>query len=73
MMEIDRSDADKLGWDMKLEGGDDAKEALWMDVTAMNLSTFNANHGDFVGKAVQTWQKQTGLAVRKDGVVGTLE
>ena len=73
MMEIDKSDADNLGWDMKLEGGDDAKEALWMDVTAENLSTLNANHGDFVGKAVQTWQKQTGLAVRKDGVVGTTE
>lgn len=73
MMEIDKSDADKLGWDMQLEGGDDAKEALWMDVTAKNLSTLNANHGDFVGKAVQTWQKQTGLAVRKDGVVGTSE
>ena len=73
MMEIDKSDADKLGWDMKLEGGDDAKEALWMDVTAQNLSTLNANHGDFVGKAVQTWQKHTGLAVRKDGVVGTSE
>ena len=73
MMEIDKSDADNLGGDMKLEGGDDAKEALWMDVTAENLSTLNANHGDFVGKAVQTWQKQTGLAVRKDGVVGTTE
>lgn len=73
MMEIDKSDADKLGWDMKLEGGDDAKEALWMDVTSKNLSTLNANHGDFVGKAVQTWQKQNGLAVRKDGVVGTSE
>ena len=71
MMEIDKTDANKLGWDMKLEGGDDAKEALWMDVTADNLATFNANHGDFIGKAVQIWQKQNGVAVRRDGVVGT--
>jgi len=69
-VEMTGDEAAAMGWDMKLTAGDDAKEAKWMDVTAENLSTLNANHGDFVGKSVQSWQAQNGLAVRKDGVIG---
>jgi ADP-ribose diphosphatase len=71
-MEMTREDAASMGWeDMKLTPGDDAKEAKWMDVTADNLAKLNANHGDFVGKSVQSWQEKNGMAVRKDGVIGT--
>jgi ADP-ribose diphosphatase len=71
-MEMTREDAASMGWEsMELTPGDDAKEAKWMDVTAENLATLNANHGDFVGKSVQSWQEENGLAVRKDGVLGT--
>lgn len=69
MVELDLLDAEKLGWDMTLQAGDDAQDAVWMDVTAENLAGLNANHGEFVGRAVQLWQEQTGLVVRKDGVL----
>lgn len=70
MMELDESDAERLGWDMSLTAGDDAAEAKWMDVSEENLSRLNANHGEFVAKAVLIWQRRYGLAVRKDGVIG---
>lgn len=70
MLELDEQDAERLGWDMSLSAGDDAQEAGWMDVTTENLQGMNANHGDFVGKAVQFWQVKSGLVVRRDGVIG---
>lgn len=61
--------AEELKWDMTLSAGDDAAEATWMVVDLHNLSALNANHGEFVGRAVQLWEQETGRQVRQDGVV----
>lgn len=70
MVELEDSDAERLGWDMSLVAGDDATQAEWMEVTRENLSRMNANHGEFVAKAVQLWQKRCGLVLRDDAVIG---
>lgn len=72
-VELSETDAQNLGWDMTLAAGDDAKEATWMDVTAANLKAMNANHGDFVAKAVQMWQQAQGQAVSMSGLIGVPE
>ena len=72
-VELTENDAEKLGWDMTLTAGDDAKEARWMDITSDNLKSMNANHGDFVARAVQMWQQATGLAVSNSGVIKSAE
>lgn len=72
-VELTATDARKLGWDMALTAGDDAKEAMWMDITSANLKAMNANHGDFVARAVQMWQRVNGLVVSEHGVIGRAE
>ena len=68
--ELSESQAAELKWDMTLHPGDDARDAQWMSLTKENLEALNANHGDFVARAVQLWQERTGLVVRRDGVLG---
>jgi ADP-ribose diphosphatase len=68
--EMTAKQAEELDWDMTLRPGDDAQDALWMDLNEKNLSALNANHGDFVARAVQLWQEHTNLVVRKDGIIG---
>lgn len=62
--------AQTLDWDLTLDAGDDASEAIWMPLTAANLKEMHANHSDLVGRAVQLFQEREGKVVFEDGSVG---
>ncbi len=62
--ESDRTD------NVHLKAGDDAREALWLDVSTENVERLFASHPAFVKLAVQKWQDLTGNVVAKSGMVG---
>ena len=63
-------DSDKVV-DVQLKAGDDASEALWMDVTEENVASLSfSSHPGFVMIAADAWQKEKDLVIAKDGRVG---
>lgn len=61
---------------MNPSGGDDASVAAWFPVEGNNLwrgaqhGKLFASHASYVKLALHEWQRQAGLVVRYDGVVG---
>lgn len=56
---------------LKVKGGDDAIEgASWQPVSEQNVNNMVAAHPALVQRAVQLWQKKSGLVVSKDGTLG---